>query len=197
MDAVIVGADLLMTMTAGKKTFEKKMFLFTDPSGNKPINIQGSEQIISQLNDHDINLNVILLNDSEQDEDKIHGNEQIMREFCDQVGDAAVYTVDEALGLLQQFMTRRVRQVPSYKGNLTLFPGDLEIPINLFTKTSIQRLPSAKKHSPAEGLTEGGAVERKLTYAEYQKRNEEGVSGREELIKAYRYTDLKSCIALY
>lgn len=182
MDAIIVGADLLMTMTAGKKTFQKKMFLFTDPSENRLINIQGSDQIISQLNDHEINLNVILLGEQRGG----GGNEQILSEFCERIGDASVYSVEEALDLLQNFMTRRVRQVPSYKGNLTLMPGDLEIPINLYTKTSIQRLPSAKKHSPVEG---GGAVERKLTYAEYQKQNEneEGVSNREELIKAYRY----------
>lgn len=183
MDALIVGSDLLMTMTAGKKTFQKKLFLFTDPSMNRAININGSDQIVSQMNDHEINVNVILLGDDENPSNK---NEQVLREFCEQVGDANVYTVDEALGLLQQFMTRRVRQVPSYKGNLTMMPGELEIPINLFTKTSIQRLPSAKKYSPVEGLKEDGAVERKLTYLEYQNQSEEGTSGREELIKAYR-----------
>jgi ATP-dependent DNA helicase 2 subunit 2 len=187
MDALIVGADLLMTMTAGKKTFEKKIFLFTDPNSSKPINTNGLDQIVSQLNDHQICLNVILLDDHVVETDTAGGNKQTLSEFCERVSDGAVYNVQEALGLLQQFMTRRVRQVATFRGLLTILPGDLEIPINLFTKTSIQRLPSAKKYSPygKEGL------ERSLTYQQYPQEGplEGGTSstGKEELIKAYRY----------
>ena len=183
MDALIVGADLLMTMTAGKKTFQKKIFLFTDPSASKPINSHGLNDIVAQLNGHSINLNVILLNDNDESvNDAPAGNESILKEFCDQVGDASVYTVQEALGLLQQFMTRRVRQVATFRGSLTLMPRDLEIPINLFSKTAVQRLPSAKKYSPFGR----DGVERTLSYREY---NEGGTiaSGRDELVKAYRY----------
>ena len=191
MDALIVGADLLMTMTAGKKTFQKKIFLFTDPSVSLPINTGGSDQIVSQLNDHQINLNVILLNENESE--NLAGNAQILKEFCDRLGDGAVYSVEEALSLLQQFMTKRVRQVVTFRGSLTILPHDLEIPIHLFTKTSIQRLPPAKKYSPYG--TEG--LERKLTYAQYNAHSEtddktkaEGTSvkaTKEELIKAFRY----------
>ena len=180
MDALIVGADLLMAHTEGKKTFEKKIFLFTDPSASKLINSNGLDQIAAQLNDHSINLNVILLDQHEQEEQR---NEQILKDFCEQVSDGAVYTVDEALGMLTEFMTRRVRQVATFRGNLTILPRDLEIPINLFTKTSITRLPPAKKYSPFGG--EG--VERTLTYAEYQNEKNSSLSGRDELIKAYRY----------
>ena len=178
MDALIVGADLLMTLTAGKKTFEKKIFLFTDPSTSKPINTKDLDQIVSQLNDHQINLNVIILN--EESENAATGNEQVLKEFCEQVVEGAVYNVDEALGLLQQFMTKRVRQVATYRGSLTISPDEIEIPINLFTKTSIQRLPSAKKYSP-HGL-EG--VERNIKYLEID--SSEPVK-KEELAKAYRY----------
>ena len=177
MDGLIVGADLLMTMTAGKKTFEKKIFLFVDPSASKQINTNGLDQIIAQLNDHEINLNIILLNESSENQ-----NEQVLKEFSEQVANGAVYTVDEALGLLQQFMTKRVRQVATFRGALTISPGELEIPINLFTKTSIQRLPPAKKYSPfgSEG------VERSLKYIEYDSAVNQEVK-KEELAKAYRY----------
>ena len=178
MDALIVGADLLMTLTTGKKTFEKKIFLFTDPSSSKLINTNGLDQIVAQLNDHNINFNAILLDQSGQGR-----NEQVLKEFCEQVSDGAVYTVDEALGMLTEFMTRRVRQVSTFRGNLTILPRDLEIPINLFTKTSMTRLPPAKKYSPFGG----DGVERTLTYAEYQNQANSTVNGRDELIKAYRY----------
>lgn len=176
MDALIVGADLLMTMTAGKKTFEKKIFLFTDPSASKSINANGLDQISSQLNEHEINLNVILLNDP-----KTTGNEQILQEFCEQVSNGAVYSIEEALGMLQQFMTKRVRQVATFRGSLTISPNELEIPINLFTKTLIQRLPPAKKSSPfgSEG------VEKSLKYHELDSSNE--AVKREDLAKAFRY----------
>lgn len=180
MDALIVGADLLMTMTAGKKTFEKKIFLFTDPSASKPINTNGLNEIVSQLNDHSINLNVILLNETESET----GNEQVLKEFCERIGDGSVYTIEEALGMLQQFMTRRVRQVATFRGSLTLMPRDLEIPINLFTKTSIQRLPSAKKYSPFGR----DGIERTLSYKEYSGAGtSSSTSTRDELVKAYRY----------
>lgn len=177
MDALIVGADLLMTMTAGKKTFEKKIFLFTDPFASKPINTNGLDQIASQLNDHEINLNIILLNETSKEA----GNEQVLKEFCEQISDGAVYSVEEALGMLQQFMTKRVRQVATFRGSLTISPNELEIPINLFTKTSIQRLPPAKKYSPhgREG------VERDLRYLEYA--DSCVAVKKEELAKAYRY----------
>ena len=178
MDALIVGADLLMTMTAGKKTFEKKIFLFTDPFASKPINTNGLDQITSQLNDHEINLNIILLNETSKEA----GNEQVLKEFCEQISDGAVYSVEEALGMLQQFMTKRVRQVATFRGSLTISPNELEIPINLFTKTSIQRLPPAKKYSPHGG--EG--VERDLKYLEYDS-DSSVVVKKEELAKAYRY----------
>lgn len=198
MDALIVGADLLMTLTKGKKTFQKKLFLFTDPSSSsRPINLKGSDQIVAQLNDHQINLNLILLGGEKTEPS---ANEKVLGEFCEQVSDAAVYGIDEALGMLQNFMTRRVRQTPSYKGTLTIHPDLLEIPVNLYSKTSIQRLPSAKKYSPygAEG------VERNLSYLEYKKNKEADgensndtsnisdidnitSTSRAELIKAYRY----------
>lgn len=184
LDALIVGGDLLMTHTAGKKTFEKKIFLFTDPSTSKLINSCGLDQIAAQINDHGINLNVILLDPKPVLDDNPVGNEQVLKEFCEQVSDGAVYTVDEALGMLTEFMTRKVRQVATFRGNLTILPRDLEIPINLFTKTSITRLPPAKKYSPYGG--EG--VERSLTYAEYQQNQAStSVDGRDELIKAFRY----------
>lgn len=179
MDALIVGADLLMSHTDGKKTFEKKIFLFTDPSASKSINSDGLNQIAAQLNDHKINLNLILL---DQQIASDAGNEQILGEFCEIVSDGAVYTVDDALGMLTEFMTRRVRQVATFRGNLTILPRDLEIPINLFTKTAMTRLPPAKKYSPYGG----DGVERTLTYAEYEKAGS-SVSGRDELIKAFRY----------
>lgn len=181
MDALIVGADLLMSHTDGKKTFEKKIFLFTDPSTSKLINSSGLDQIASQLNDHSINLNVILLGTPRT---TASGNEQVLKEFCEQISDGAVYTVDEALGMLTEFMTRRVRQVATFRGNLTILPRDLEIPINLFTKTSMTRLPPAKKYSPYGR----DGIERTLTYAEYQQNQaSSSVNGREELIKAFRY----------
>lgn len=178
MDALIVGADLLMTMTSGKKTFEKKIFLFTDPSTSKPINSTGLNQIISQLNDHEVNLNVIFLNSNDSYSSI---NEKVLKEFCEQVANGAVFSIDEALGMLQQFMTKRVRQVATFRGSLTISPNELEIPINLFTKTSIQRLPPAKKYSPygREG------VERDLKYLEIG--TSESFVKKEELAKAYRY----------
>ena len=56
------------------------------------INSNGLDQIAAQLNDHSINLNVILLDQREQEEQR---NEQILKDFCEQVSDGAVYTVDE------------------------------------------------------------------------------------------------------
>ena len=182
MDALIVGADLLMTLTEGKKTFQKKIFLFTNPSSSpRPINLKGSDQIVAQLNDHAINLNIILL---EKEQNLAGDNEKLLGEFCEQVDNAAIYKIDEALGMLQNFMSRRVRQTPSYKGTLTIHPDLLEIPVNLYSKTSIQRLPSAKKYSPYGG----GGVERNLTYLEYKnEENNNSTASRAELIKAYRY----------
>lgn len=179
MDALIVGADLLLTMTSGKKTFEKKIFLLTNPESNKPINTNGLNEIISQLNDHSINLNVIIMDDGIRDSGEGE-NEKVLKEFCENLFDGSVYFIDEASSLLQQFMTRRVRQVSTFRGSLTLMPRDLEIPVNLFTKTSVQRLPSAKKYSPYGK----DGVERNLSYREYGGGT---TSGRDELIKAYRY----------
>jgi ATP-dependent DNA helicase 2 subunit 2 len=184
MDALIVGADLLMTMTGRKKTFEKKIFLFTDPSASKSINSTGLDQIISQLNDHEINLNIILLKTEANDDENISGNNQVLKEFCEQVSDGAIYSIDEALGMLQKFMTKRVRQVATFRGSLTISPNEIEIPINLFTKTLIQRLPPAKKYSPYGRGGEGG-VERDLKYLEIG--SSSSFVKKDDLAKAYRY----------
>ena len=81
-----------------------------------------------------------------------------MKDFINQI-EGEIFGVNEALSMLSEFMTKRVRQVATYRGDLNV-ADSLKIPIQLYTKTSWQRLPSAHKHS-AEG-----EVQRNLFYAE-------------------------------
>lgn len=81
-----------------------------------------------------------------------------MKDFIDQV-EGDVFAIDEALSMLSEFMTRRVRQVATFRGDLNI-ADSLKIPVQMYTKTSWQRLPSAHKHCPE------GEVQRNLFYTE-------------------------------
>lgn len=73
--------------------------------------------------------------------------------------EGGLYPISEALDMLTSFMTKRVRQVSSYRGRLSISYA-LQIPVQMFTKSSWQRIPSAHKYSP------DGKIARNLYYTD-------------------------------
>jgi hypothetical protein len=86
-------------------------------------------------------------------------------DFVNQI-EGQILEINEALSMLPEFMTKRVRQVATYRGDLNL-ADSLKIPIQLYSKTSWQRLPSAHKHCV------DGEVQRNLFYGEVASNSEE------------------------
>ena len=115
-----------------------------------------------------------------------------------------VYPIHQALAVLKHFRKRQYRQTTVFRGYLDIgahITADeeqqvLNIPVQIFNKTSEVKLPTAKKLAnisitaaagPDED-DEGGekkAVERQTTY--FPKDDEMTELGAAELIKAYRY----------
>ncbi len=166
LDALIVAADHLIVQTGTKKSVERRIFLLADASG-EGMNFDGVADVLTQFRKYSIRIDFISLTDSESiNPGKLHLLLSSLfnilfkgvKDIVDQV-EGGIYSVDEALSMLSEFMTKRVRQVATYRGDLSI-DDSLKIPIQLYTKSSWQRLPSAHKHCP------DGEVQRNFYYAE-------------------------------
>ncbi|KAF9979160.1 ATP-dependent DNA helicase II subunit 2 [Actinomortierella ambigua] len=170
LDGLIVAMDMMVKFCR-KLKYEKKIIILTDASA--PISPEGIDVVKDNLRSENIQLNVIGTDfDMEGTPNPYKtqtqaDNENFFRELCqDTEGD--IFALDEAVDMLTQFQTRKVKPTAVFRGTLDL--GDrethpdasLSIPIHMFARTMVARLPTAKKYSTvaehlsAEELPEHG-----------------------------------------
>ncbi|KAG0233556.1 ATP-dependent DNA helicase II subunit 2 [Actinomortierella wolfii] len=170
LDGLIVAMDMMVKFCR-KLKYEKKIIILTDASA--PISPEGIEVVKDNLRLENIQLNVIGTDfDMEGNPNPYKtqtqaSNEDFFRDLCQET-EGDVFALDEAVEMLTQFQTRKVKPTAVFRGTLDL--GDREahpdaslaIPIHMFARTMVARLPSAKKYSavaenlPAEELPEHG-----------------------------------------
>ncbi|KAG0270161.1 ATP-dependent DNA helicase II subunit 2 [Actinomortierella ambigua] len=172
LDGLIVAMDMMVKFCR-KLKYEKKIIILTDASA--PISPEGIDVVKDNLRSENIQLNVIGTDfDMESTPNPFKtptqaDNEEFFRELCqDTEGD--IFALDEAVDMLTQFQTRKVKPTAVFRGTLDL--GDhethpdasLSIPIHMFARTMLARLPSAKKYSAvAEHLSAEDLPEHGLT----------------------------------
>lgn len=194
VDAIVVAADLLITLTQGKAYGVRRIVYFSGFEGSGPVEA-GVEEIVERLKAAGITLDLIRVRSGEDSSEEPEALRFLGERLVEPL-DGAVYGIDEALGMLAEFAAKRSRQVASFKGTLDLAHPDegagedatkgLRIPVSIYARTAASKLPSAHK-ATAEGK---GAVERSLSYrrAEGEEPEERTATvPREALIKAYRY----------
>ena len=191
VDALVVAADLLIEHTKGKSFGSKRIVFFTGDSDDANTSSDDLKAIAKQINDAAISVDLILLGQG------CCTMKELLFEGESLIQDALVYEIDEALESLSHFASRKVRQSAIFRGTLDIGvplavdegEGEkatntgISIPICLYGKTSMAKLPVAKKLR-----REGAApVERSLTYHQAAQDGAGRLVEKEDLIKAYRY----------
>lgn len=189
VDAIVVAADLLITLTKGKAYGSRRIVLFSAFDGEAP-GEQGLDQILDTLKGNGITLDIISVAEEGETETSSFLESKLVEPL-----DGAVYDIDEALGMLAEFAAKRSKQVATFKGTLDLAISEneeetankgMKIPVSIYARTASSKLPTAHK-TTGQGK---GEVERALSYrrAEGEDPGERTVTlARETLIKAYRY----------
>ncbi|EPZ30967.1 Ku70/Ku80 beta-barrel domain-containing protein [Rozella allomycis CSF55] len=196
IDAIVVATDMLIKKTKGKK-FTRKIYLLTDANG--PVNMDGFTDIVGEMKALEIQLTVIgfgfhteeELETMESLEQEMSGCQQsqlAMYKLVKEV-DGQVLPINEALQILSHFRSKTVRQVTTFRGNLSIGKS-IQIPIFMYTQSTQRTLPTAKKGSAISMQSEEikdktMEVIRNTSY--FTKDEASDVVEKEQLVKAYRY----------
>ncbi len=185
VSAIVVAADLLITLTKGKAYGSKRIIFVSDFKGETPSDTSISD-ILDTMKGNGLSLD--LLNAGEGEET---ASLQFFEEKLVEPLEGNVFGVDEALEMLADLGGKRARQVATFKGTLDLavIEGEkgLRIPIAIYSQTSQGKLPTAKK------LAGNETIERSLEYRRATIGIDEDESAvqptipKDSLIKAYRY----------
>ncbi|RKP10867.1 SPOC like C-terminal domain-containing protein [Thamnocephalis sphaerospora] len=150
VDALVVAIDMLMRHCRQLK-YSKRIYLITD--AETEANIADLDAIQEQLQINGIGLDIVGHDFDAEDAAKSatkRTNEAVLRGLAEEAG-GSVFTAGEALQLLSQFRTKRVRPTALFRGVLSIGDCDaqpqasLAIPIHAFAKTLLVKRPTAKK----------------------------------------------------
>jgi len=205
LDSIVIASDIINSFCKNLK-YKKTIYLITD--GNSKILNDDEEQnasIAGFIAEKDIHLNIIVTNYGDDEENSNienkselkKSNEQFFREFA-QKANGEVWSVDEAIEILNEYRTKDVRATTLLRGPLIIGtpPNSLEMSCWVYTKTKELTLPSAKKYSAVSEAAAGSEEEK--TYAVDMERvysikmnTKEGEKEIEispdNLVKGYRY----------
>jgi len=187
LDGLIVGLDMLCRFV-GTKKYRKRIFLITD--GEKETKYSSNElrDVVQTINTNDVKLNCITLDfcndlaeDSSDEEENIAEkgvkqtgesdaqlkNKKLLLELQEKTG-CAIIPAETAIELYQQFKKKEYLTRTKFKGNLQL-AQDLNVAVQVFTKTREESLPSLKKYSknlPENDSADHGKIVMERTYTE-------------------------------
>ncbi|ORX80342.1 SPOC domain-like protein [Anaeromyces robustus] len=205
LDSIVIASDMINSFCRNLK-YKKTIYLITD--GNSKILNDDEEQnasIAGFIVEKDIHLNIIVTNYGGDEESiKVENmtplkksNEQFFREFT-QKANGEVWSVNEALEILNEYRTKDVRATTLLRGPLVIGtpPNSLEMTCWVYTKTKELTLPSAKKYSAVSEAAAGNeeektfAVDMERVYS-IKMNTKEGEKEIEispdNLVKGYRY----------
>jgi len=205
LDSIVIASDMINNHCKNLK-YKKTIYLITDCNSQIINDDEGqNESIANFIKDKDIHLNVIVTNYGGDEEnpnrenisDIKKSNEKFFKEFTE-MANGEVWSVDEALDILNEFRTKDIRSTTLIRGPLTLGnpPNSLEMTCWVYTKTKELTLPSAKKYSAVSEAAAGNDdektfavdMERVYTIKMNTKEGEKDVEvGSENLVKGYRY----------
>ncbi|ELR21345.1 ATPdependent DNA helicase [Acanthamoeba castellanii str. Neff] len=166
IDALIVGMDLLIRKTAGKR-YEKRIFLVTD--AGCPVNQDDLDVVCEQFLKIDARLNVIGVGFEEDDDQRAGSqddndkaefkrkNERLIREFAERVH-GVVVPVQRAIEMMSFIKPKPVLQRTSHRGCLEI-SAHVKIPVWSYIKTMERKLPTLKKVSVVSQLSVWGEEE--------------------------------------
>eukprot|EP00833_Pecoramyces_ruminatium_P004618 jgi/Orpsp1_1/1178650/evm.model.c7180000066195.2 len=205
LDSIVIASDMINAHCKNLK-YKKTIYLITD--GNSQILNDDENQNLSIANfikDRDIQLNLIIINYGGDEEnsnldiisDIKKSNEEFFRSFAE-MANGEVWSVHEALEILNEYRTKDVKATTLIRGPLTLGtpPNSLEMSCWVYTKTRELTLPSAKKYSAVSEAAAGDDedktfavdMERVYTIKMNTKDGEKDVEvNQENLVKGYRY----------
>ena len=172
----------------GTKKYRKRIFLITD--GEKETKFSSNEvrDVVQTINSNDVKLNCITLDfcndlaeDSSDEEENIANketkntgeseaqskNKEFLLQLQQKTG-CAIIPAETAIELYQQFKKKEYTTRTKFKGNLQL-ASDLNVAVQIFTKTREESLPSLKKYSknlPENDSADHGKIVIEKTYTE-------------------------------
>lgn len=190
VDGIIVAADGIINLTEGKPYGTKRIILLSDLADSNDINHEGLEEIISRLAEAKIQLDLWQIKDVNKcANDTTQSSFEILASLVKQLG-GKVKTIDE--NSLVRFEGKKVRQAITFRGSMSLIRGAFSIPVNIYIKTMLQRLPIARKmhdfeekirHVSVDVSEQSGAND----LVEGPDSNSLSFNGKKNLIRAFRY----------
>lgn len=196
IDALIVGMDLLIRKTAGKR-YEKRIFLVTD--AGCPVNQDDLDVVCEQFLKIDARLNVIGVGFEEDDDQRAGSqddndkaefkrkNERLIREFAERVH-GVVVPVQRAIEMMSFIKPKPVLQRTSHRGCLEI-SAHVKIPVWSYIKTMERKLPTLKKVSVVSQLSgdEGASMDVKLERTYHSITDPDTEVAPDEKVKGYKY----------
>jgi ATP-dependent DNA helicase 2 subunit 2 len=201
IDALIVGMDLLIHNTAGRK-FEKRIFLVTDAGCS--VNNDDLEIVIDQFEKMQARLNVIGVNFAEDEDEEgetkkeksnetsnpalaiKRANEALIKTFAERVH-GVVVPVAQAIEMMSYFRSRSILQRSNFRGELEISPH-LAIPVWTFTKTMERKFPTLHKVSVVAQLAKSeGEMEVKQERSYHSILDPDTEVSIHERVKGYKY----------
>ena len=152
--------------TYKKLKWVKKIFLITDGESKIEINSSKVKKLAARLEENNINVNIICVDFySELDEDEEEENEnskekedvamesenqkvtkKYLKELSNLTENVKLFTSTMANYIYHQFKKKKINPTTKFRGPLIITPN-LHIDVMIYTKTSVQTIPSLKKYS--------------------------------------------------
>eukprot|EP01112_Ceratiomyxa_fruticulosa_P013430 TRINITY_DN3779_c0_g1_i1.p1 TRINITY_DN3779_c0_g1~~TRINITY_DN3779_c0_g1_i1.p1 ORF type:complete len:745 (+),score=163.09 TRINITY_DN3779_c0_g1_i1:333-2567(+) len=184
MDALIVGMDMLIRKTTGKR-YLKRIFLVTDAGSPILLSDDERKQLVQQFERMEAKLNVIGI-DFFEEEEKRSENETFVREFTAEV-EGVVVPVHQALQLMSYFRGKSVLQRSAFRGCLEVSPL-MKIGVWSFVKTMEQKFPAMKKLSGvSQQSANPGTMVVKMERSYYSLADPDTEILFQDLVKGFRY----------
>jgi ATP-dependent DNA helicase 2 subunit 2 len=188
VDTLMVALQVILDRV-GKLKFTKKAFLMS--SFAKPIEwMDQLSGVVDRIRDMDAKVNFIILANAE-DMSKIQvKNKEFVEKIAGKIPDqVAVFHLNEAFDIVNQFKKKIVRSVPKFKGYLEWHPK-LKFRVKTVAKTAIQNMPLLKRISiPAEAagndVSDSGVKLTKSYLNKFLETPEERDDS--DRVKAYKY----------
>jgi len=205
LDSIVIASDMINSHCKNLK-YKKTIYLITDGNSKIVNDDEGQNTSIANfIRDKDIQLNIIVVDYGGDEEnpnldnisDIKRSNEEFFRNFAE-MASGEVWSVNEALEILNEFRTKDVKATTLLRGPLTLGipPNAIEMSCWVYTKTKELTLPSAKKYSAVSEAAAGDIeektfavdMERVYSIKMNTKDGEKDVEvAQENLVKGYRY----------
>ncbi|KAL4491899.1 hypothetical protein ABPG72_006154 [Tetrahymena utriculariae] len=180
----------LMTAGFGKTSYKEKQIMDLIEKARKvqsKINVIGFD-FLKKYNPEESNTDILKRDDPAQNT-RQNFNQKLFSVVKDELGEQIqLFPSDVAIKIYEQFRTRQVNLRSKFNGDLQLAPN-LNIPVQMFTKTTEEKLPGLKQYSLAVDFNphcESGQIERDVIMALQEDPNLNPID-KSNITKAYHY----------